>query len=206
MISDSSEHKLIKHIMFPGTSMPELKWWEALWPDPKGVIISFGIEPNMVVIDLCCGYGHFTPFLAQSSLRTYGVELDGKLLEKARMKSEHQDIKNCLWIEGDAMELEKLIPEKVDFILLASTFHGIPDKEALGKSMFSVLKPQGRLAVVNWHKKLQEETPLFGHATGPKSEMRMAPSEVDDILRPLGFTLSRVIELPPYHYGAIFTK
>ena len=206
IMAEKSEYKPIKHMIFPGTSMPELNWWEALWPDPKGVILSFGIEPNMVCVDLCCGYGYFTPILAQSSLRVYGLELDGELLEKARRKSEQQNIKNCLWVQDDAMDLAALIPEKVDFILLASTFHGVPDKEALGKSMLSVLKPQGRLAVVNWHKKQQEETTLFGLPTGPESEMRMAPSEVEVILRPLGFTLQKIIELPPYHYGTIFTK
>jgi SAM-dependent methyltransferase len=205
-IFGNSEQKITKNMLFSGTSMPELYWWKALWPDPKNVVLSLGIEPSMVVIDLCCGYGYFTPILAQSCLKIYGLELDGELLEKARRKAEHQNIKNCFWIQGDAMELNKLILEKVDFILLANTFHGVQNKEALGKSMFSALKPQGKLVVVNWHKREKEETTLFGFPTGPQSEMRIAPSEVQDILCPLGFTFNTVIELPPYHYGVVFTK
>jgi hypothetical protein len=68
------------------------------------------------------------------------------------------------------------------------------------------LKSQENLATVNWQKKLQEETSFLVRASWPKSEMRIAPSEVDDILSLLDFTLSRVMEPPPYHYGAILTK
>ena len=204
--SESSEHKCVKNVIFPSTSMPDNDWWEALWPDPKSVILSLGVEPNMVAIDLCCGDGYFTTPLAEASLKTYGLELDDELLGKARKEAEHQSINNCFWIHGDAMKIDELVSDKVDFILLANTFHGVPDKETLGKSMLSVLKPQGKLAVVNWHKRQREETTVLGLPRGPKSEMRMAPSEVNDILSPLGFTLSHVIELPPYHYGAVFTK
>jgi len=152
-ISEVSEHKLSKNMVFLASSMPDNDWWQALWHDPKGVVLSLGVESSMVALDLCCGDGYFTAPLAQATLKTYGLELDGELLEKACKEAERLDIKNCLWIQGDAMEIDKLVPEKVDFILLANTFHGIPDKETLGKSMLSTLKPGGELAVVNWHKR-----------------------------------------------------
>lgn len=202
----NSEHKISKGMVFPGTSMPEIDWWKALWPDPKEVILSLDIQPNMISIDLCCGYGYFTPYLAQSSLRTYGVEIDSDLIENACRKCESQNIKNCFLIQGDAMNVDTLIPEKADFILLANTFHGVPDKEAFAKSMFAALKPKGKLAIINWHQKQQEETKLFGIPTGPSSEMRMSPSDVEDIMHPLGFFLQKTIDFPPYHYGVLFIK
>jgi SAM-dependent methyltransferase len=203
---ESLEFKPMENMMFPATSMPDPDWWQELWPDPKGVIVSLGVKPEMVTMDLCCGDGYFTSHLAQSSLRVYGLELDGALIEKARGETEKQDIRNCFWIQNDAMEVANVLLEKVDFILLANTFHGVPNKEALGKGMLSALKPEGKLAVINWHKKQREETTVFGLPRGPKSEMRMTPSEVEEILTPLGFTLDKVIEIPPYHYGAIFNK
>jgi hypothetical protein len=33
--------------------MPTAGWWEALWPDPAGVLASVGLKPDMEVIDLC---------------------------------------------------------------------------------------------------------------------------------------------------------
>jgi SAM-dependent methyltransferase len=195
-----------RNSMFPSTSMPDNNWWKELWPDPKSVVTSLGVESGMVCIDLCCGDGYFTAPLAQSSFKTYGLELDGDLLEKARKEAEYQNIKNCFWIQGDAMKIDKLVSEKVDFILLANTFHGVPDKETLGKSMFLSLKSQGILAVVNWHKIQREKTTVLGLPRGPESEIRMYPSEVGEILTPLGFNLHKIIEFSPYHYGSVFTK
>jgi len=31
---------------FQGTEMPDAGWWEALWPDPFGVLTSVGIGPK----------------------------------------------------------------------------------------------------------------------------------------------------------------
>jgi hypothetical protein len=42
---------------FDGTEMPTAGWWEALWPDPKGVLEAVGLAPEMDVIDLCSGDG-----------------------------------------------------------------------------------------------------------------------------------------------------
>jgi hypothetical protein len=36
---------------FQGTEMPNAGWWEALWPDPAGVLAKVGIKPGMDVID-----------------------------------------------------------------------------------------------------------------------------------------------------------
>lgn len=44
---------------FEGTEMPTAGWWEALWPDPAGVLACVGLMPGMDVIDLCSGDGWF---------------------------------------------------------------------------------------------------------------------------------------------------
>ena len=40
--------------------MPDAGWWEALFPDPAGVLTSVGMSPGSDVIDLCAGDGWFT--------------------------------------------------------------------------------------------------------------------------------------------------
>ena len=40
---------------FPATTMPDADWWRVLWPDPARVLAEMGVEPGMVVVDLCCG-------------------------------------------------------------------------------------------------------------------------------------------------------
>ena len=119
------DYTLKKTIMFIDTSMPDdPSWWKELWPNPKDVVNSLGLESAMISVDLCCGYGYFTPFLAELSSKVYAIELDNELLEKARM--ENPSIKNCVWIQGDAMDIVNLIPEKVNFFFLANTLHCVP--------------------------------------------------------------------------------
>lgn len=191
--------------MFPATSMPDSDWWHTLWPDPKNTILSLGVKKEAIAVDLCCGDGYFTFPLAEISSKVYGIELDADLLEQAK-KEAGTKITNCLWIHGDAMKLSELVPEPIDFVLLANTFHGIPDKEAIGKSIVSIVRPDGELAIINWHNKPREETIVLGLPRGPKSEMRMSPEEIEKVLYPSGLVLKSVIELPPYHYGALFKK
>ena len=50
---------------FEGTEMPTAGWWEALWPDPAGVLSSVGLKPGMEAIDLCSGDGWFTLQIAK---------------------------------------------------------------------------------------------------------------------------------------------
>ena len=50
---------------FEGTEMPTAGWWEALWPDPAGVLASVGLEPGMTVIDPCSGDGRCTLQIAR---------------------------------------------------------------------------------------------------------------------------------------------
>jgi predicted methyltransferase len=108
------------------------------------------------------------------------------------------------WIEGDARELPALLPEKVDFVLIANTFHGVPDQTALSAAVAAVLKPGGCFAIVNWHAKPREETPVLGELRGPRTEMRMTPDQTRAVVEPAGFELDKLVELPPFHYGAVF--
>lgn len=48
------------------------------------------------------------------------------------------------------MALSRLLPVGVDYVLMANTFHGVPNKAALVREVAAVLKPGGRFAVVNW--------------------------------------------------------
>jgi SAM-dependent methyltransferase len=194
--------------LFPATLMPDRDWWQALWPDPDATIAALGIDAGMTVADLCCGDGYFTAAIARRVAGDFaagsviGVDLDTDLLQQAMAACAGAG--NCTWISGDAMDLGHLLTASVDCVLIANTFHGVPDPAGLAAAVASILRPGGRFIVVNWHALPREQTPVLGLPRGPKSEMRMAPAAVKDIVEPRGFELETVVELPPYHYGAIF--
>jgi SAM-dependent methyltransferase len=193
--------------IFPATAMPDRDWWSALWPDPEGVLRALGVEPGMTVVDLCCGDGYFTaPLAVLVEGRVYGVDLDPAMLETARAEVAAAGATVKRWIRADAMALAALVPETVDFVLIANTFHGAPAQTELARGVAAVLRPGGRFAVVNWYPLPREKTTVLGQPRGPRTGLRMAPEQVRAVVEPAGFAWQRLVELPPYHYGAIFRR
>ncbi len=195
----------LEELLFPATVMPDRDWWHALWPDPDATVRALGIEPGMRVIDLCCGDGYFTAAIARRIApgQVVGVDLDPDMMAQAQAAC--RGTGNCTWVVGDARNLRRLVGERVDYVLVANTFHGVPDQTALAREVAAVLKPAGRFAIVNWHPLPREQTTVSGQARGPRTEMRMSPEQVRAVVAPAGLELERVIDIPPYHYAVLFT-
>ncbi|WP_018859371.1 MULTISPECIES: class I SAM-dependent methyltransferase [unclassified Rhizobium] len=192
--------------LFQGTSMPDRDWWSVLWPDPQGLLQQIGIRRGMSVLDLCCGDGYFTgPLAALVDGRLAALDLDPAMIELAKAEVERSGASVRQWICADATSaLAKHLDEPVDFVLIANTFHGVPDQIGLACSVREVLKPDGLFCIVNWHPAPREETVVLGKPRGPRTEMRMSPEAVRTVVETAGFSMQRVVDLPPYHYAALF--
>ena len=104
------------------------------------------------------------------------------------------------------MAVDAVVPEPVDYVFLANTFHGVLDQLGLARGVAAALKPKGLFGIINWHRRPREETVVLGQPRGPKTEMRLEASDVAAIVQPAGLLLNRIVELPPYHYGVVFQK
>jgi SAM-dependent methyltransferase len=190
-------------LFFPSTSMPAADWWKILWPDPQYVLRKLTIKPHMSVVDLCCGDGHFTEALEEMQRGDiFALDIDREMLALAKARAG----KAVHWIEADARALPSYLPKKVDAVFIANTFHGVPEPTALAGKVHDVLTPGGVFVVVNWHVASPSENKVQGHPRGPRKDMRMTPVQASKLVEPAGFDLIRVVELPPFHYGAIFQK
>jgi len=191
---------------FPATAMPDADWWQVLWPDPGKVLAEMGVQRGMIVIDLCCGDGLFTAPLVRVADHVFAVDIDPAMLDQARVRLAEGGMTNCEFIMADAMKLDAVVSEPVDYVLLANTFHGVPDQLGLARVVAAKLKPQGQFGIVNWHRRSREETVVLGQPRGPKTEMRKEANEVTAIVESAGLLLNRSIELPPYHYGVVLGR
>jgi SAM-dependent methyltransferase len=191
---------------FEGTEMPTAGWWEALWPDPAGVLAAVGVKPNMTVMDLCSGDGWFMLQIAKLARHVVAIDIDASLLAVARHRLTESGVTNCDFVAGNAYELTRLWPRPVDFVFLANAFHGVPDRERLARSVHDALAPLGLFAVVNWHQRPREETTVLGEPRGPRTELRMSPDQTIQAVEAGGLKLTRLVEVPPYHYGAVFGR
>jgi ubiquinone/menaquinone biosynthesis C-methylase UbiE len=182
---------------FEGTGMPDPGWWEALWPDPAGVLAKVGLKPGMDVIDLCSGDGWFTLQIAKIAHHVIAVDLDGKLLDTARTRLAESKQSNCMFIEGNACAVATLVDRQVDFVFLANAFHGVPDKPRLTRAVSKVLKPGGLFVIVNWHERPREETVVLGEPRGPATALRMSPEATNAAVQQAGLKPIHPIEIPP---------
>jgi len=167
---------------FEGTEMPTAGWWEALWPDPAGVLAAVGLRPDMDVIDLCSGDGWFTLQIAKVARHVCAIDIDPNLLEVARHRLAENGVTNCDFVTGDAYDIAKLTAP-ADFVFLANAFHGVPDRARLAEVVRTALKADGSFVIVNWHKRSREETAMLGEPRGPKTELRMSPEETINLSR-----------------------
>jgi SAM-dependent methyltransferase len=189
---------------FEGTEMPTAGWWEALWPDPAGVLAKVGLKSGMDVIDLCSGDGWFTLPIARIARHVAAIDIDPAMLDLARVRLREAGVTNCDFIAGDAYDLTRLWPKPADFVFMANAFHGVPDPARLAKAVKAALKPGGHFAIVNWHARPREETMILGEPRGPKTELRLTPEQTIKAVEMDGLKLSKLVQVPPYHYGAIF--
>src|ERR1700730_16303232 len=103
---------------FQGTEMPTAGWWEAVWPDPAGVLALVAVTPGMSVVDLCSGDGWFTLQITKIAHHVVAIDIDGELLGVASIRLAEAGAKNCDFVEGNAYDLEMLVPQPVDFVLM----------------------------------------------------------------------------------------
>jgi 2-polyprenyl-3-methyl-5-hydroxy-6-metoxy-1,4-benzoquinol methylase len=191
---------------FQGTEMPDPGWWKAFWPDPAKVLASTGLIRGVEAIDLCSGDGWFTLPMAKVARHVFAIDIDRKLLDAARMHLENAGVTSCTFIEGDAYDIASLVPRSVDFVFLANAFHGVPEPTRLARAVAGALNPHGHFAIVNWHRRPREETKILGEPRGPATALRMTPEATAAAVEPADLKLREIVEVPPYHYGAIFEK
>jgi ubiquinone/menaquinone biosynthesis C-methylase UbiE len=191
---------------FEGTEMPTAGWWEALWSDPAGMLAMVGIRPGMDVVDLCSGDGWFTLQIAKIARQVVAIDIDPALLEVARHRLAEGGVTNCDFVVGDAYDLARLVRAPADVVFMANAFHGVPDRARLAGSVAGALKPGGRFAIVNWHQRPREQTTVLGEPRGPRTDLRMSPEQTIASVQSQQLRLAEVLDVPPYHYAAIFER
>jgi ubiquinone/menaquinone biosynthesis C-methylase UbiE len=187
---------------FQNTAHPDREWWTTLWPDPEGTLRDLGV--GGVLADVACGDGYFTLAAADLVDRVYAVDVDPGLLDRLEAAAEEAGVDRVETVAGDARELPSLLPERVDAVLFANTFHGVDDREEFAAAVRESLAEGGRFVVVNWQDRPPAETTVLDEPRGPPEDLRMTPDETVAAVEPVGFEAVETVDLEPYHYGVVF--
>jgi len=113
---------------------------------PTRLISRLGVGDKDTVIDFGCGPGFYTIPLARIAARTIGIDISAKMLERAGHNSKKDGVRVEL-IQSDGISID-LQDESVNLIMMVHVFHEIGDKEKVLREFSRLLKPSGRLAIV----------------------------------------------------------
>ena len=126
------------------------------WVQPPDKLIKrSGIKPGMTVMDLGCGSGAFTPFVARAvgeQGKVYAVDIQPAMLKQLERKlpeTENQDISNIDMKQASAYDLP-FEDESLDLVYMVTVLQEIPDRGKALREIKRVLKPGGILAVTEF--------------------------------------------------------
>ena len=149
--------------------MPDPGWWEALWPDPAGVLVKVGLKPGIDArgIDVPAT-GWFTHQIAKIARHVTAIDIDGKLLETARFRLDEYGQSNCTFVEGDAYDIAGLVDRWWTSCSAGERLSWRARQAAIVlTAVLSVLKPRGLFVIVNWHARPREGNDGAGRAARP---------------------------------------
>jgi len=151
---------------------------------PDKLISKLGLRRNDVITDFGCGSGFFTIPLARVAAKTIAVDVSPQMLEKAASYAKKSGV-TVEFLRSDGTEI-KLEDESVDVILLNHVFHEIDDKPKVLSEFLRIMRPSGRLAIVERTRGSR----LLSGRLGPRV---IDQSEVVREIEQAGFTLAQTI-------------
>ena len=126
------------------------------WLQPPGQIISrSGIAAGMTVLEVGCGSGAYTTFVARAvgaSGRVHALDIQPAMLAQLRRKLqrlENRDLTNVHLHEAGAYALP-FDDGELDLVYMITVLQEIPDRARALAEIRRVLRPGGVLAVTEW--------------------------------------------------------
>ncbi|WP_328767098.1 class I SAM-dependent methyltransferase [Haloarcula nitratireducens] len=180
-----------------------------MWPTPGETLRELGLKSRDTIAEIGSGNGYFALPAARvaAPASVYALDIDDSLLAELSQIAALQGIENLITINGDARQLSAQLPEPVDVVLMANTFHGIDETAAFVQQAFESLHPGGRFVVINWEDSPREATTIRETPRGPPTELRLSPETTEQtVLDTAGFVLEATVDLPPYHYALVFKR
>lgn len=157
----------------------------------------------MKVGDFGAGSGHYARAVAAivgHSGKVYAVDVQEDILKHLKLNTHelHQNIINTVWGNIEKLGGSHLRDQSLDAIILANTFFQVENRFGLLDEMKRVLKPGGKLLVVDW-------AGSYG-GMGPTSEKVVSEHEAEAFFINGGYHKVKSFRAGPHHYGILFTR
>lgn len=174
-----------------------------MFSDPNHTIEQFELQSGARVADFGAGSGALA-FIAARAVgeagRVYTIEVQKELLERLKSEARAERLHNveALWGDIERSNGTHLKPATVDAVLVSNVLFQAEDKPGLIAEANRILKPGGRLLLVDWSES-------FG-GMGPQPAAVVPETAARELFLRGGFSLVKGINAGEHHYGMIFRK
>jgi len=183
------------------SGMPEEEYWESLL-DTGTILDRLEVGPHLSdVLEIGCGYGTFTiPVAQRISGALTALDIEPDMVERTRERAAHAGLENVVTLTRDAHADGFVVPaQSQDACLLFNLLH-CEDPQRLLMEAARTVRAAGAVLVIHWRH--DPDTPR-----GPAMSIRPTPGQIVAWAEATGLlrATSEVIDLPPWHYGLIFS-
>jgi len=122
--------------------------------DPAQMLGQLGLKAGMVVCDMGCGNGFYSLTLAEKvgpTGKVLAVDIQPQMLQMLSRRAAEAKLENIDMILGTVAD-PKLPTEEVDLILMVDVYHEFSHPQAMLASIRKSLKPNGRIALVEFRE------------------------------------------------------
>ncbi|MCD5382376.1 MAG: methyltransferase domain-containing protein [Candidatus Pacebacteria bacterium] len=170
---------------------------------PEVISTHFHFREGEVIADFGAGSGYFLAALSQlvgPEGRVYACDIQKTLVEKLGIIAQEQRLSNIepLWCDLEAIGGTKLADGVLDGGVLINTLFQIEDKETVLQELARVIRPGGKLFVVDW-------TESFA-GLGPQPGAVIDALTVQSLAEAQGFAFDRTFPAGDHHYGSAFRR
>jgi tRNA A58 N-methylase Trm61 len=137
---------------------------------PEAVVAALGLRPGMTVADVGTGIGFMLPYLSRAvgpQGKVLAEDIQTDFLDKAKATIAANKLTNVTTVLGTSTD-PKLPAGGVDVALVLDVYHHFDQPAKMLAALRSELKPDGRLAIVEFHK---AKSPQPGHIQRTEADL-----------------------------------
>ena len=165
------------------------------WLPPNEVLAALSPRPGDTIADLGAGTGYFSLPLAEAvgaDGKVYAVDAQHEMLALLRQKLLEGSVANVDLVHAEA-ESTTLPNACCTLAFLANVWHEFADRSVVIKESRRILKPGGRVAILDWRPDVEREA-------GPPLDHRLAAPDAAERLLANGFDHVTTVNVGRYSW------